>query len=139
MPSRFARPDTIDLPISHGDILTVKRRLNAVDSRRLKGMEAIPTLAEPGLVMAYLVDWTLKDDAGKPVVIEGVSTEALAHAIDALDEDAFDEIYAAVAAHRDAMKAERLAEKNGRGDEKKSPVIFPSPSAVAGALSGSAS
>ena len=137
MPSRFARPDTTDLPISNGDRLTVKRRLTHADSRRLRGMQAIPTMAEPGVVMAYLVDWTLRDDAGKPVPIDGASHDALAHAIDALDEDAFDEIYAVIAAHRDAMQAERAAEKNGQAGEKSSPAISPSPFAVAGPLMSS--
>jgi hypothetical protein len=139
MSSRFARPDTEILKISRGDTLTVKRRLNAVESRRLRAMEDLPTLAEPGLVMAYLVDWSLVDDAGKRVMVEGVDTNALAAAIDALDEDAFDEIYAAVKVHVTAMKAEREQEKNARDGEMNMSAISPLRSVQAGPLMSSVS
>jgi hypothetical protein len=139
MRSRFARPDTTVLHLSTGDTLTVKRRLNAVASRVMRARKQIATLAEPAVVMAYLVDWTLVDDAGQLVPIAGVSDDALAHAIDALDEDAFDEVYAAIAAHVKAMEAERAVEKNGKGGEMKSPATSPSRSEPAGALSGSVS
>jgi hypothetical protein len=139
MASRFARPDTEVLKISRGDTLTVKRRLNAVDSRRLRAMAELPTLAEPGLVMAYLVDWSLVDDAGKRVVIEGKDSSVLAAALDDLDEDEFDEIYAAVKVHVAAIKAEREQEKNDRAGGKNEPVISPLPYAATGVLTGSVS
>jgi hypothetical protein len=138
MGSRFARPDTATLSISRGDTLTVKRRLNAGESRRLRAMEAAPTMAEPGVVMAYLVDWTIKDDTGHRVPIRGVEAMAFASALDALDEDAFDEIYAAVAAHRAAMQAERAAEKNAPDGETTSAATSPSRSVAAGPLTRSA-
>jgi hypothetical protein len=100
----------------------------------MRARKQIPTLAEPAVVMAYLVDWTLVDDAGKPVVIAGVSADDLAHAIDALDEDAFDELYAVIAAHVTAMEAERAAEKNGTDGEKNTSAISPSRSKQAGPL-----
>src|SRR5678816_1103882 len=100
----------------------------------MRARREIPSLAEPAVVMAYLVNWTLKDDAGKPVMIEGVSNDVLGAAIDALDEDAFDEIYAAIAAHKSAMEVERAAEKNGKGGERPSPAISPSPLEPAGPL-----
>lgn len=139
MPSRFARPDTVVLPISHGDTLTVKRRLNSVDSRRLRAMAVSPTMAEPAVIMAYLVDWSIVDDSGKRVLIAGESAMSLANALDNLDEDHFDEIYAAVSRHVQAMKAEREAEKNDRAIGMNASAISPSPFAVAGALSGSVS
>lgn len=102
-------------------------------------MAALQTLAEPAVVMAYLVDWTLRDDEGTRVVIAGVSAETLANAIDALDEDRFDEIYTVMAAHVAAMKAERDSEKNGQGDGRSKPVISPSLAGVTGQLIGSVS
>lgn len=136
MSSRFVRPETTILRISNGDTLTVKRRLNAVDSRRLRAMEGLPTLAEAALVIVYLVDWSLVDDAGKRVVIAGESATTLANSLDNLDEDAFDEIYAAISAHVQAMKMEREAEKKMvamTGAE----AISPSPSIAIGASTGS--
>jgi hypothetical protein len=137
MTSRFARPDTLTLSISNGDTLTVKRRLNAVDSRRMRAMQDLPTLAEAAVIMAYLVDWSLVDDSGKRVVIDGTSSMTLAAALDNLDEDAFDEISAAVAAHAAAMKAEREQEKKLTTRKRSGDPILPSPSELAGPSPGS--
>lgn len=135
----FARPDTVTLTITGGDTLVVKRRLSALDSRRMRGMEKLPTLAEVGVVMAYLVDWSLVDDQGARVPIQGDAfNPAMANALDALDADRFDEIVAAVTAHVAAMTKEREAEKNNPGGANKSPVISPSPDIVTGPTSTSA-
>lgn len=134
MPSLFARPDTIDLAIASGGghTLTVKRRLNAVDSRKMRAMKEMITLAEVAVVMAYLVDWTLVDDAGKLVPID--TDSKMGQALDALDEDVFSEMYAVVLAHQQAMQAERDAEKNALGGGMKSPAISPSQPDSAGRL-----
>lgn len=130
--NRFARPDTTTLTLAHGDTLVVKRRLNAGEARELRGMQGFATLAEPGLVMAYLVDWSVTDD-GKPVPVTGLSRPDLANVLDSLDEDAFDEIYAAVAAHRAAVVAERAAEKKSQDGTTTSVPTSPSSSVPASA------
>lgn len=124
---RFARPDTHTLTLADGATLTVKRRLNAGEARELKGMQAFTTLAEPGLVMAYLIDWSITDD-GKAVPVAGLSRTDLANVLDSLDEDAFDEIHAAIAAHREAMIAERAAQKKTPGGTSTSAPTSPSSS-----------
>ena len=134
--SRFVRPDSRTLTLANGDTLIVKRRLNSAEGRMLRAMQAHPTLAEPALVMAYLIDWSLKDDDGQRVPIAGVEPSVFASALDSLDDDDFTEIHAAVNTHAAEMKAEREAAK------KKAPTntadqILPSPSEPAGVLSGS--
>lgn len=133
MSSRFARPDTTTITMSNGDTLVVKRRLNALESRRMKAMRDFATLAEPAVVIAYLVDWSIVDDDGKHVAFDAASPTALASALDALDEDVFDDLYATMAVHVAAMKAERDAEKNGKGGAIPSSAISPSLSVAAGA------
>jgi len=132
MSSLFARPDTLDLTIASGGghTLTVKRRLNAAESRKMRAMQEMPTLAAPAVVMAYLVEWTLVDDAGHRVPID--TDQRLAQALDALDEDVFDELFAVVSAHQQAMQAERAAEKNIHDGKKNKSAISPSPSEPAG-------
>lgn len=148
MPSRFVRPDTAVLKISHGDTLTVKRRLNAGEQRArfarmsLAGVNGALNVnrLQVGLatITAYLLDWSLTDEENRPVVIRDLSEADLATRLDLLDPDSFNEIREAIEAHEAAMETERAAEKNGQGIEKPSPVISSSPSGVTGALSGSA-
>ena len=138
MGSRFFRPDTDTLTLANGDTLTVKRRLNAGENRVKKGMEDLSTLREIALVLAYLIDWSLVGlDGITREPIAGLSRPDLVTKLDALGDDEFDEIYAAIAAHASKMKAERAEEKKRLmpGDAP----IFSSPSAAAGASSGSAS
>jgi len=138
MGSRFVRPDSRTLTLANGDTLIVKRRLSAVESRIMRAMQAHPTLAEPGVVMAYLLDWSLKDDDGQRVVIAGVASNVLASALDSLDADDFDELYAAIAKHAAEMKAERDAAKKKATTTSDDPTSR-SPSVSAGELVGSAS
>jgi hypothetical protein len=137
MRSRIARPDTETLPISNGDTLIVKRRLNYGDARKMRSMQEHATLREAALVMAYLVDWSLTGLDGERISIAGLSPTDLLNRLDALSDDAFDEIYAAIQRHVAAMQAERDTEKNGRDGGSGEPAISPSPSGVAGASSGS--
>lgn len=139
MASRFVRPDTTVLKISHGDTLTVKRRLNAGEARTRKGMASFATLDQVAVVLAYLVDWSLTDDEGKHVSIAGLSAKDLCDRLDGLDSASFEEIYAAIVVHEKAMDAERETAKNGPDGGSGSPATLPSLELVAGASNGSAS
>lgn len=132
MASRFARPDTCLLTLANGDTLTVKRRLNNLEGRTMRARKAIPSLEEPALVMAYLVDWSI---AERPIA--GKSDTELGQTLDAMDDDAFDEVYQAIAAHERAMKAERDAAKKALGGTPTSAAISPSPSDADGPLTTS--
>lgn len=139
MPSLFARPDTLTLHITAGGghTLTVKRRLTALDARKMRAMQELVALSEVAVVMAYLVDWTFVDDAGRRVAIDSESSTALIQLLDSLDEDVFAEIYLVISAHLRAMQAEREQEKNAPAGEKSASAISPLPFVVAGASSGS--
>lgn len=145
-PSRVVQPTIVQLPISGGDWIHVKRLLNFGErralykrSRRLDadGVAVFDPL-EAGLatVLSYLVDWSLGFKDPTLVITQRPPAEVQA-AYEALDEDSAVEILRAIEAHERAVTVERTAEKNGRGGEKTSGPISPSPSAVAGESSGS--
>ena len=76
MESRVVQSECDVLKITRGDTLTVKRRLNAGERRamfeamRVNG-EYQRSLVGIAAVIAYLVDWSLTDGAGKLLVIAG--------------------------------------------------------------------
>ena len=135
--SRFVRPDTTTLTLTNGDTLVVKCRLNYGEARKLRGMQDLPTLKQLAVVVSYLLDWSLKDDSGQRVSIADLSPTEMVNRLDALEDDSFDEIFDAIAAHIDRMQAERDQEKNARDGATESSAISPSPSAAAGELIGS--
>lgn len=109
--SRFVQPESKTLTLANGDTLLVKCRLNAAEARYMKAMEAVPSVAVVAVVMVYLVDWSLTGITGQPMPIKDVSPTDLASTLDALDEDDFEEIRAAIVTHREAMAAERAKKK----------------------------
>lgn len=147
MASRFVRPSTTTLTISDGDTLTVKTRLThgersdsyarqyeTDDDGKLK---VIPGQIKLSMVTAYLVDWSLTDDAGERIVIMGEPIEVVERIVRNLFSEDFDEIYAAIAKHEQQMIAERAREKKRRTSA--AGVTSPSPSVVVGASTGSVS
>lgn len=146
MGSRFVRPETTILSISKGDTLTVKCRLTAGEQRArfarmsLAGEDGALNLnrLQVGLatVTAYLLDWSLKDDDGKPVRIHGLTVSALESILDNLDMASFTEIRDAIDTHESEMDR---ASKNGQGGAIESSAILPLPNASAGDTSGSLS
>jgi len=123
--SRFVRPETRTLTLANGDQLTVRARLTAGEQRAhfariyrvLDDGQLLPDRLRlgVGVIVAYLLDWNLKDDAGQAVPIRDLSTDDLQHVIDALDPESFGEIRAAIDTHVDAMAAERDAQKKTDG------------------------
>jgi hypothetical protein len=116
---RFVKPKTVQLPISGGDWIEVKQRLNVYEARvamasfigsyhtdgsRKPNMEMLGM----GQVYAYIVDWSLEtqDDDGKWRRIE-FSLEALRR----LDLDTYAEIEKVIEAHVEAIDAEDEARK----------------------------
>lgn len=123
--SRFVKPETSVLKISNGDTITVRRRLTSGEERArfarmsLAGVDGALQVnrLQIGLatITAYLLDWTVKDDDGRIVPIEGLDPEAMASVIDGLDVPSFTEIREAIEAH-EATQVER---KNGPDGESK--------------------
>jgi hypothetical protein len=108
--SRFVRPESEKLDLSAGDWLLVKRRLNAGEQRAafaatVKRMVVNePTELEPealGLarMVAFLLDWSLRDEAGGIVPIRDQPAGVVKAALLALDPESFREIHDAIMAH----------------------------------------
>ena len=123
--SRFVRPETRTLTLANGDQLIVRARLTAGEQRAQYAriyragadgkLQPDPLQLGVGVVLAYLLDWNFKDDAGQAVLIRDLSIDELQRVIDALDPDSFKEIRTAIDAHADAMAAEREAQKKTDG------------------------
>lgn len=140
MDSRVVSPDTDTLPISNGDWLRVKRRLNSGENKRMIKRGTINTpdgpqvdMVEAGTakVLAFLLDWSLKDPAGQVIPIFGPGAIPLEAAIDSIDPDSYTEILRAIEAHETAMQAERDAQKKilSGGTTSSPPSTLPSPAA----------
>jgi hypothetical protein len=127
--SRVRRPETVVIPISNGDTITVKKHLTSGESRAMARMQYVPNpltgehmSANPidiGMahVLAYLLDWTIADDHDQPIVIYRQGVDVVRSALDAIDPECYVEILRTIEAHDDRMRAERAALKNGQGGE----------------------
>ena len=123
--SRFVRPDTRTLTLGNGDQLTVRARLTAGEQRASYArlyrpgvdgrLQMDPLQLGVGVILAYLLDWNLKDDAGQAVPIRDLAPDDLQRVVDALDPDSFAEIRTAIETHEAAMLAEREAQKKTDG------------------------
>jgi hypothetical protein len=147
MGNRFVRPSTTTLQLSDGDTITVKTRLTHGErsdsyARQYQTndegkLELIPGQIKLSMVTAYLVDWSLTDEAGERVAIFGEPVETVERIVRNLFPEDFDEILSAIEKHE-------LAQKRARAQEKKlkpaaDAAISSSPSVVVGASTGSVS
>ena len=115
--SRFVRPDTRTLTLANGDTLTVRARLTAGEVRgqyaRMYAHGANgtlvrnPLLSGQGVILAYLLDWSLRDDDGNTVPIRDLSADDLARVIDSLDLESYDEIKTVIEKHETDMLEEK--------------------------------
>lgn len=147
MHSRFVRPETCILKISRGETLTVKRRLNAGEQRArfvrlyVAGadgeLKTNPFNVGLATIGAYLVDWSLTDDDGHLVKIQGLSYEQLTLILDGLDTDSFKEIREAIEAHENAMTEARTQEKKLPAGANGSSATTTLPDEAIGVTSGS--
>src|SRR5262245_47567749 len=120
MGSRFVTPALTTIPISQGDTITVRARLTAGERRAMYSRMYYPetTKVDPmrvhlAVLTAYLVDWSLTDDEGRRVPIEGLPVAELETVINALDPESFTEIAEALDTHAEPFAPTRDTEKNG--------------------------
>jgi hypothetical protein len=132
------------LPISQGDFIDVKERLNTGEYHEL--MARMSPVMTPGersqldtravmtsKVLEYLIGWSFVDD-GTPVPYSPEMREVDRLAIiNSLDDESFNEIRDAIEAHEEAQDKARAAAKNGQGGESESSAISSSPNILAGA------
>ena len=130
--SWFVKPETVVLQLPEGQWVEVKKRLTVGESRKVMAslVSEIRTdgrvtpnfeMAGKAEVLAYLVDWSLRDEDGKPVRIDTDGRKSAA--IDNLAQEHFDVIAEAIQAHIKAMSEEREAEKNAQSTSNASEAI----------------
>jgi hypothetical protein len=141
--SRVVKPETKLLPISGDDWLLVKRRLNHGEVSRIfirsHDVDGHPIPIKHGLskVAMYLLDWSLTDLAGAPLVIRGATLDDIEAALNGLEPDSVYEIHAAIIAHEEAVAAEVAVEKKTQRGATASDPTLPSPAPADGATNGS--
>ena len=120
-PSRLVAPATARLPLSRGDYLIVKQRLNAGETMDLferaapeldvTNPEALahlsPTKAGLAIVTAYLLDWSFADLDGAVIPIRGLSSAEKESALRLLDFDSLIEVMNAITAHDTATREKK--------------------------------
>ncbi len=145
MISRFVNADVVTLPLSNGDSLTVRRRLNAGESReriermteQVDGELRVKLIAVPMATMtAYLLDWTFTDDTGARMPIRGLSQSELESTLNNLDPEDFREVREAIDAHHAATQAEAEKKRAGLTGASESSQTLPLPVDVVGGSNG---
>lgn len=149
----IVRPEIETLPLASGETLIVKKRLNTGERREMLAMMRGPDGRFDGLIsdratlLAYLLDWTVKDQDGRPILIKGQdgirqSHDDMAKTLDALDHEDYKEIEGVVNRYDEEITAKRRAEKKIQIEKAKGkePSANDSPSASDGqAPSGTSS
>jgi hypothetical protein len=118
----FRVPEEYRIELPGNQWLLVKKHLTAGESREImahmmkRAFAGQPAEVEPKMVqvaqcVVYLIDWSLPDAAGRPVVIREQPVDVVIAALNNMDEDAFEIVRIAIDAHAKAMKAEREHEK----------------------------
>jgi hypothetical protein len=142
MGSWFVQPETTRLELSDGQYIIVKQRLTQGERRQARARYYVPgadgefhvnrVLFPMAMVAAFLLDWSLTDAAGMPVVIRGLSGDQLMAVLDGLDPERFDEVQTAIDAHIAAMADARAQEKKLQAGAMTDATTSSSPSAPAG-------
>jgi len=146
--NRIAKPDIERLPISDGDFIDVKKRLNHGEHEDYMALIfPYQTPGEPvrmdtkqvrtSKVLAYLIGWSLTQD-GTPIPYSvDMPEQARIDTLRNLDRETFTEIHKAIDAHENKGDAAASARKNDQSGEKEPSAISPSPVDVAGDTNGS--
>lgn len=125
--SRFAQQTTTRIPLSDGDWIEVRDRLDFGRQQRLaaagvgglRGFAAGGDLAAASLeldlasfeiarILAWVTEWSFRDDDDRPVKLER-------SAVEHLDPDTADEIRAALDAHVERLEGEKKARTTTNG------------------------
>lgn len=123
--SRFVTPATVRVALSGGEWIEIKDRLTIGEQKRMEaaGLKSVSARAGAQAVdvsfeefsfartQTYLVNWSLKDAADN-------QTKVSRAAIEALDQDTYEEIESAITAHieaRDAAKKTRTGANESAG------------------------
>ena len=123
---RVVAPDVVHLPLSDGDVVTVKKVLNAGEYRKLiydqfkdttDGERVTLDHRKVGMskLLAYIVGWTFVGFDGQPLPYRPDEPDDIrAATIDGLDQETYRELIAAVNAHEEREEAALEAQKKTR-------------------------
>jgi hypothetical protein len=146
MSDDFTKPEPCRLPLSDGQFVDIKRRLNHGETEDMYarispyGVGVNRREVRTAKIAAYLLGWSLTRD-GKPVPMTplggDMDEQERIDTIRGLDPDRAAEIHKAIEAHEDAEAAARAALKKTPGGTPAGEPISSSHSAPAGASSGS--
>jgi len=145
----FARPEIVRLPLSDGQFIDIKKRLNHGEREDLFARwSPLVTPGEPmkmqrkevrtAKVLAYLVGWSATTD-GQPIPYALEMPEAVRlDTLHNLDPDTFSMIHDAIEAHEETIAQARAAQKKIPSGSPPADSTSPSPPAAAGTSNGSA-
>lgn len=127
------RPEITTLTLENGETLIVKKRLNTGERREmLRGMRG-PDGRMDGLiaglatVLAYLVNWTVRDEqSGEPLVIKDQSRDVVIATLNSIDPLDYREVQDLIEAYDDRVDQERREEKKRRSGKTTSAPDSPS-------------
>lgn len=121
--NRFVVPETVKIDLSGEDWIEIKKKLTVGETRRMQ-LAGIKMTGEAGKVertlsfdiealsmakvVVYLLDWSFEDADGRRV-------ELSREAIEALDEESYQEIADAVDKHAETMEKEKKAPRKITG------------------------
>jgi len=145
MRSAVVAPKTVRLELGEGEWVIVKERLNMGEWRAM--YERLPSLPDGSrstegfpirwaFTLAYLVDWSLTDLDGHPLVIRDRAPAEVAAILDAIDPDVFLDLANAIELHRIRVAQARADQKKILAGAPSSPPISPSPAVADGGTSG---
>ena len=101
---RMVTPESVRLPLSDGDFITVKKALNAGEGLDLEAEPVPRTLA---VILAYLVGWSFVGAGNEPIPYSPMqSVDERRATLRNLDTATMDEIVEALAPH---LRANRRA------------------------------
>lgn len=137
----FPPPVALTLPLSRGQWISVRRDLTWGEQQDAFKRASVDGAADALLyvtstIVAYLIDWSLRDADG-PIVIRGASAEEVTRVLCLLSRPAFAEIRDAIDAHAAARGAHWDQEKKIPSGTPGDAATSSSPSEPAGALTGS--
>ena len=122
MSIRVRPPETLTIPISRGDTITVKKHLTAGEQlemfERMRRDKADGSVSVDGMkvglsrITTYLLDWTFQDAGGKTMQIARQPLASVESVLRQLPPEDFAELVTVISAHDEAMAKEREAEKN---------------------------
>jgi hypothetical protein len=132
------KPESVTLPLSRGDYLVVKKRLNAGERQKMFELSAKAFIAgekvelEPAKIAfvkpaMYLLDWSYSGLDGQPLEIAGKPVEYILTVLQSFGVEVVDEISGAINAHENEEDAAWELAKNERAGETLSSTTASSP------------